>query len=324
MDGVTVSILVCTKNRAGPLRETMESISRAAVPRGWAVEMVVVDNGSIDSTREVVENFRFPWGRARFLCEQDGGVACARTRALHAARGEVLLWTDDDVRVPSDWIERMAAPILDGSSDALAGGVVFAPGRERSWMGPCMRAWLASTEALNPQSPGRMIGANMAFHRSLVAAVDCFDSNLGPGALGMGEETLFSYQLIEQGYRIDSAFGVQVQHAFDVARLTVAGFRRIARSMGRSEAYLAYHWHGIETGGAHWRVLDAYARLAVWKVRSWFRRPQIPGGLLEGELQALARVAYWTYLRSLKGRKRVYFPRQSTAPRSKFQTAEPV
>lgn len=311
MDGITVSILICTKNRVGALRETLESISRAHVPAGWRVETVVVDNGSTDGTPVFVRSFTFPWGKARLEVEQQRGVASARTRALKEARGEVLLWTDDDVRVPRDWIERMAAPILDGSSDVLAGGVILAPGRERPWMGPCMRAWLASSEALHPSRPGRVIGANMAFHRRVLACVDRFDPSLGPGALGMGEETLFSYQLIEKGFRIDPAFGVQVQHAFDVSRLSVCGFQKIAHAMGRSEAYLAYHWHGVDVSQASMKIADAYLRLGVWKVRGWVRRRSVPPGLLEGELQARARVAYWCHLRVLKGERRKYFPRSA-------------
>jgi glycosyltransferase involved in cell wall biosynthesis len=306
---VTVSVLICTRDRVGSLRETLESISRARVPRGWSIETVVVDNGSTDGTRDLVESFRFPWGKARFELELQKGVASARSRALKVARGEVLLWTDDDVRVPQDWIEKMASPILEGTSEVLAGGVVLAPGRERSWMGPCMRAWLASSESLNPEGPGRMIGANMAFHRSVLSVVSCFDPELGPGALGMGEETLFSYQLTERGIRIDAAFGVQVQHAFDVSRLSAAAFFQIARSMGKSEAYLAYHWHGVDVSLANWKVLDAYARWCVWKIRGWMRRATVPAGLLEGELQARARIAYWLHLRCLRGSRRKYFPR---------------
>ncbi len=322
-EAVTVSILICTKNRVGSLRETLESISRARVPRGWSVETVVVDNGSQDGTRDFVESFEFPWGRARFELESRCGVASARTRAIQAARGEVLLWTDDDVRVPRDWIEKMAAPILEGRSEVLAGGVVLAPGRERSWMGPCMRAWLASSEGLHPERPGRMIGANMAFHRSVLCAVSSFDPALGPGALGMGEETLFSFQLEESGFRIDAVAGVHVQHAFDVSRLSAGGFLQIARAMGKSEAYIAYHWHGVDVSRAAWKVLDAYARLCVWKVRGWMRRATVPAGLLEGELQAHARVAYWTYLRDLPGQARKYFPRNA-ANRTVFVSQVPV
>ena len=117
-----VSILICTKDRAAALRETLSSLARVAVPRGWKVDLLVVDNGSRDGTREVVQGARFCFGIPRVESEPVLGVASARNRALDKATGEVLLWTDDDVRLPRDWIEKMVTPIQQGRMDAVAGG----------------------------------------------------------------------------------------------------------------------------------------------------------------------------------------------------------
>jgi hypothetical protein len=300
-----VSILICTRDRAAALRDTLSSLSRVRVPSGWKVDLLVVDNGSRDGTREVVEAARFGFGRARYLVETVPGVASARNRGLDAAPGEVLLWTDDDVRLPANWIERMVEPIRQGRMDAVAGGVGLAFGRERRWMGPCLRSWFASSEGLSVERPGRMIGANMAFHRRVLTSNVRFDPVLGPGALGMGEETLFSYQIGWHGYVIGSAFDVVVDHAFDCGRLCPAGLARLACSMGRSEAYIAHHWHGVDSSAAAWRRLDARLRLAYWRGRARFQT-QVPPGLLEGELQALARVHYWQFLSEIRSSKRKY------------------
>jgi glycosyltransferase involved in cell wall biosynthesis len=300
-----VSILICTKDRAAALRETLSSLARVAVPRGWKVELLVIDNGSRDGTREVVQGARFHFGTARVESEPVLGVASARNRALDRATGEVLLWTDDDVRLPGDWIEKMVAPIQQGRMDAVAGGVCLAFGRKREWMGPCLRSWLASSEGLSEGRPGRMIGANMAFHRRVLGSKTRFDPVLGPGALGMGEETLFSYQIEKSGFVIGSAFDVVVEHAFDCGRLCPAGLAKLAYSMGRSEAYIAHHWHGVDAGSALWKRADALLRLGYWRCRAR-TQSTVPPGLLEGELQALARVHYWNFLSKLRSCKRKY------------------
>jgi glycosyltransferase involved in cell wall biosynthesis len=305
VDGMRVSILICTKDRAAALRDTLSSLARVAVPRGWKVELLVIDNGSRDGTREVVQGARFSFGIPRVESEAVLGVASARNRALDRATGDVLLWTDDDVRLPRDWIEKMVAPIQQGRMDAVAGGVCLAFGRRRDWMGPCLRSWLASSEGLSEGRPGRMIGANMAFHRRVLGSKARFDPVLGPGALGMGEETLFSYQIEKSGYVIGSAFDVMVEHAFDCGRLCPAGFAKLAYSMGRSEAYIAHHWHGVEAGGALLKRADALLRLGYWRCRARAQRT-VPPGLLEGELQALARVHYWSFLSKLRSCKRKY------------------
>ena len=300
-----VSILICTRDRAAALRETLSSLARVSVPRGWNVELLVIDNGSRDGTREVVQGARFGFGTPRVESEPVHGVASARNRAMDKATGEVLLWTDDDVRLPRDWIERMVTPIQQGRMDAVAGGVQLAFGRKREWMGRCLRSWLASSEGLSEGRPGRMIGANMAFHRRVLSSMVRFDPVLGPGALGMGEETLFSYQIEQLGFVIGSAFDVVVEHAFDCGRLCPSGFAKLACSMGRSEAYIAHHWHGVDTRGAFWKRVDALLRLAYWKCRARAQR-KVPPGLLEGELQALARVHYWSFLSEIRLCKRKY------------------
>lgn len=300
-----VSILICTKNRERALRETFESLARVLVPRCLSVEILVVDNGSSDGTRELVKGTRFSWGVPKLLEEGTPGVASARNRAMDFATGDVLLWTDDDVRLPENWIGAMVDPIRQGSVDAVAGGVRLAEGRDRSWMGPCLRSWLASSEGLNGRCPGRMIGANMAFHRRVVASGLRFDPALGPGALGMGEETLLSYQMVSRGFRIGARLDVEVRHAFDPGRLCATAMASLARSMGRSEGYIAHHWHGLGEARGSGRLLDAQLRHGYWQMRAYFQR-KAPSGLLERELQALARVHYWDYLQSLQGTPRKY------------------
>ena len=67
-----------------------------------AIEVLVVDNGSRDSTRRVVRQAKL-WGQSpRYLFEPRLGLACARNAGMAATRGEVLLWADDDVRPAAD------------------------------------------------------------------------------------------------------------------------------------------------------------------------------------------------------------------------------
>ena len=51
----------------------------------------------------------------------------ARNTGISHAQGEIIMATDDDVRVPVNWIEGMCDPIIQGRSDATAGGIVYPP-----------------------------------------------------------------------------------------------------------------------------------------------------------------------------------------------------
>jgi glycosyltransferase involved in cell wall biosynthesis len=258
-----ISIIICTRNRAESLRQTLESVGKVSVPEGWNAELLVVDNGSTDHTNAVVNAARSSNVKVRHVNEPLPGLSNARNAGLREARGEIILFTDDDVRIPANWIEGMSRPMLNGSADAVCGGVVF-PGEIEALLSqpPFLyrRSWFASTEALDPNKPGQMVGANMAFHRRVLERIPKFDVELGAGALGFGEESLFSYQLLAAGYKLIGVFDVPVEHHFDCSRLTREGMLDMARKTGRTYAFLDYHWNHLKL---RWVVLE----LVLWRLR---------------------------------------------------------
>lgn len=245
MMNTTVSIIICTRNRAEFLRPTLQSIGQMTVPAGCGVELLVIDNGSTDHTWDVVKETGISKFPVRYVSEPRVGKCHAYNTGLAKAVGEVLLFTDDDVRVPASWIEGMCGPIWQGGADAVAGGVMFPVHIQRQLEASVFRnrrGWVASSHYLDPYCPGQMIGANMAVHRRVLEKVSGFDIELGPGALGSFEETLFSFQLLAAGYRLVGALDVAVEHHFDTRRLTAACALATARMMGRSHAFMFHHW----------------------------------------------------------------------------------
>jgi glycosyltransferase involved in cell wall biosynthesis len=284
-DGIAVSIIICTRNRAAALRETLAALGRTARPPDLAAELLVVDNASTDGTRELV---RPP---ALYLHEPQPGVARARNTGLAAARGDVLLFLDDDTRPPAEWLEPMCRPILAGRADAVAGGVALAPHLRRPWMRPLHLTWLAATDYIDPAAPQEMVSANMALGRRVLARVPGFDPALGPGALGQGEDALFSWQLLRAGFRIAGALETRVEHHFEPARLSRASFRETARRRGRTLAYQRHHWEHLELPDARRRVWRRRARLALLRVRA-FRECLPREGMPEWEMRAIEDIAF--------------------------------
>ena len=241
----TVSIILCTLNRSQHLRPTLASIACCDVPPDLPCELLVVDNGSTDQTREVAESAGLNNMPLRYLREPIRGKSRAYNTAFSHAKGSIFISTDDDVRVPTHWIEGMARPISDGRADAVAGGVIFPPHYAAPMSLPAVQhrlAWFASTGGINPHTPERMVGANMAFGRHVLEAVSGFNLELGPGAMGFCEETLFSYQLLDCGYRIVSAFDAAVEHHFDLSRLNRKSLLALAAGLGRCDGYMEWHW----------------------------------------------------------------------------------
>jgi hypothetical protein len=151
------------------------------------------------------------------------------------------------------------------------------------------RSWLASTEFLDPTAPEEMVGANMAFSRHVLERVPEFDVELGPGARGFSDESLFSWQLRRAGYRLAPAFHVIVEHHVDPGRLSRASFETMARNRGRCEAYLRHHWEhdGWPHPRLHWTL--SVARLWATRVVRWRDTVQ-PEGMAEWEMYLLRHI----------------------------------
>lgn len=259
-----VSIIICTRNRGQDLRQTLAALADICVPDAMPAEMIVVDNASTDDTALVVRECRLPNMPVRCVYAGTPGKGHAYNAGMAAARGRVLLFTDDDVRPPQGWIAGMCGPILRGDTDAVAGGVVLAPHLAPGWMTATHRGRLAETGVPHTDAPPkRMTGANMAFGRHVLARVPAFDTELGPGALGFADETLFSRQLLAAGYRLASAYDVAVEHHFDPSRLGYASLLKMAQGHERSNAYVAWHWEHQEYKAVHARVLLRQIRLAL-------------------------------------------------------------
>ena len=237
-----ISIILCSHNRVNALQKTLKSLSAVNFPNDYTIELLLIDNASDDNTYEVMQNFDIPGIQIRVLQAFPKGLSVARNRGVEASHGDIVLFTDDDVRFPKDWISGMTDPIVTGKADAVAGGVYLNSDILKSWLTVTHRSLLASTEELNRVNPERLVGANMAIAKSVFNTIPEFDSELGAGELGAGEETLFSLQMRQANFRITSAFETAVMHCPDSNRVSGEWFRRAAQTFGRSDAYISYHW----------------------------------------------------------------------------------
>lgn len=116
--GITVGII--TRNRAADLPGALASLLRQSRP---ADEVVVVDNGSTDSTRAVVESFqtRLP---LRYVYLEQPGIPEARNRVIEMATHEIIAFTDDDAACDAEWLASIERGFLRADNVGIVGGWV--------------------------------------------------------------------------------------------------------------------------------------------------------------------------------------------------------
>ncbi len=273
--GNAISIIICTRNKADSLRETLRALSTVNIPAGLSAEVIVADNGSTDHTPQVAEAFAASQQKllVRHILIPTPGQSRARNAGIATANGDIILFTDDDVRPPSNWVEGMCRPILDGKADATTSTTIVAEHLRRPWMGPLHLGYLAAPPPA-PEGPlseaWRFIGASMAFSRRVLEKVPGFHTRLGPGALGFADDSLFGMQISRAGFRIWNVRDCEPVHHFEPTRLSRAAFLRRARGQGLSWGYIAHHWmhedHSWAELAKQWlRLQHARATVAtVW------------------------------------------------------------
>ncbi|MEM9800499.1 MAG: glycosyltransferase [Planctomycetota bacterium] len=114
-----LTVLVCTYERLQTLERCLASFeSQTAAGR---YEIVVVNDGSTDGTREWLDEWR-PSAPARVLHQENGGLAAARNAGLRVARGRIVLFVNDDTIAAPDLVEQhLAAHAEHGPGRAVLG-----------------------------------------------------------------------------------------------------------------------------------------------------------------------------------------------------------
>ena len=213
-------------------------------------EVLVVDNGSTDRTREIVA--RFP---VRLLQEPTRGPARARNRAIESAQGDVVAFTDADCLPSTGWLRELVKPFAQPDVGGVAGEILPFPPRT-----PAER-YAARIRHLSPQRYLRRpvfpfaVTANLAFRRAVFGRVGLLD----PLAPRGGESTDFCTRFFRgTGQRLELAPRAVVLHRH---RSSAGALFRQNWSYGRAHAYL-YRKYRDELPWGREQRLQVYGDLA--------------------------------------------------------------
>jgi glucosyl-dolichyl phosphate glucuronosyltransferase len=208
MLAMDVSIIIPTFNNAAMLATTLSAFEHVDFPR--ETELIVVDNNSTDNTRKTVESFsdRLP---AKYAFEPNQGISAAKNLGLRIAVGELLIFTDDDVRPDPIWIRTYLSAYNRDTKGIFWGGPVVSqfegsvPSQRLLRFAPpsvCGLTYGGIQRALTANE--WFISANWACTREALSLVGLFDETIGlhPNApiVLVGEETELQRRLKAAGY----------------------------------------------------------------------------------------------------------------------------
>jgi glycosyltransferase involved in cell wall biosynthesis len=195
-----VSVVVPTRNRAAKLRVCLRGLLTQDYPAD-RYEVVVVDDGSADNTRAVVDlaggGDAHP--RVRYVHQPHRGVSAARNAGARAAAGDPVAFTDDDTEAPPSWLRALVEGVGRHPEAEGFGGPVWLRCEGRAPR-TCGRERLASELDLGPSdlATPHVLGANLAARRSALRLGGGFDERIVIG----GEDAEWTTRLQRAGGRV--------------------------------------------------------------------------------------------------------------------------
>lgn len=243
-----ITVLIATHNRAAMLTNTLSAmmqVNRAAL----AVEWVIADNNSTDTTRRVIREFEKQMP-LRYVFESRAGKNCALNRALSEAElGKIVVFTDDDVVPDPEWLQAIAGAVKRHPSVDVFGGRI-----DPMWPGHSIPSWAMSRMALDigfcAHDHGDRdllypagtypFGANLWLRRSVFEDGRRYNERIGPRPTNriMGSETSLLQQLESEGYVMMYVPSARVGHRIQPCEMSVKALLRRAYRHGRSRPYL--------------------------------------------------------------------------------------
>ena len=196
-----VSVIVPVYNDPTGIRQCLEALCDQTYPAD-RYEVVVVDNGSTDTTRDIIREF----DDVELLIEDEiQGSYAARNRGIRNARGQVLAFTDADCTPEPDWIAAGVDTLERKSADLVGGRVVF----EFTAAKTAAERFDASVNMRNDQSvkKGAAKTANVFVRQKVVDDIGEFPSHLPSGG-----DVHWTESATDAGYKLVYGEDVVVNH----------------------------------------------------------------------------------------------------------------
>ncbi len=274
-----VSVVICAYNAERTMRPCLESLRTIDYPN---YEVVIVDDGSRDSTAEIAMDFP----EYRLIRQPNKGLSIARNVGMQAARGEIIAYTDSDCVVDPHWLTLMVRTMTGSNFDGC-GGPNYAPHEE---------GWVAGAVAASPGAPCHVLvgddkaehlaGCNMMFRKSALLAIGGFDAQF----TAAGDDVDICWRLIDAGYSVGFCPAAFVWH---FRRNTVKAYYGQQRGYGKAEAmlFLKYPERFNSLGQIRWRgTIPGLARTIPGGAQNrigWVRRRKDLQRVHEAQLSVL-------------------------------------
>ena len=222
-----LSVIVCSHNGGHTLPDCLEGLLHLEYPD---FEVIVVDDGSTDSTADIVQEYGF-----RLITTENLGLSNARNVGMQAASGEIIAYLDDDARPDPHWLTYLAATFLNTEHAGVGGPNITHP--SDGLMAKCVgKAPGNPTHVLLSDREAEHIpGCNMAFRKAYLEEIGAFDTRFRVA----GDDVDICWRLRQRGWSLGFSPAAVVWHH---RRNSIRAYWKQQRGYGKAEALLKEKW----------------------------------------------------------------------------------
>jgi MoaA/NifB/PqqE/SkfB family radical SAM enzyme/glycosyltransferase involved in cell wall biosynthesis len=229
-----ISIVIPTYNRKLKLKACLESLFRQDYPQD-VFEIIVIDDGSTDGTKYMVEEFSRINPNLRYFNQKRKGPAAARNLGIKNARAQIVGFTDSDCILDKDWVKAMVrAHSLDKQAAAVGGFTEVDSRNIKALVSQFLSDGAIQTPINGKTETIFFPTCNVSFKRDYLA---CGFNELFP--LPAGEDLDFFWRLFKNGGRFRYQEDIKVFHDCHPGLFS---FLKQAYMYGRGN-YLVQHMH---------------------------------------------------------------------------------
>ena len=240
-----LTAIICTYNRAKYIGPLLESIAANDLPK-TEYEILLVDNNCTDNTREVCDAFmaKYPDVTFRYVVESEQGLSAARNKGIQEAKGDIIVYIDDDALVDTHYLRDYAEWFAAHPETMACGGPIepLYETAEPDWMSPytkaLLTAWMNYGTKVREYPHGRYPGGgNAAYRASVFDQVGLFNTALGRkggNLMGSEEKDIFD-KMHEFGMQVLYLPQPVLHHIIPQTKLEKPYFNRLTIQMGISE-----------------------------------------------------------------------------------------
>jgi glycosyltransferase involved in cell wall biosynthesis len=239
---VSISVIISTRNRAVSLLRILSSLFTAQNVSVADWEVIVADNGSTDDTSGVCRMFkeRYP-SHFEFFYENRGGKSSALNKSIQLCRGELLALIDDDVLCAPDYLDAIRESFAQNGGGCVVQGRVHVDydGKLPKWFDEYFELMMCRIDLGDNicEFPGQFRGLNAVLPIEGIAKVGGFCPEMGPGAIGFGDDDELSRRLRGAHYKFIYDPRIVVRHQIASHRLKIGYVLKRNYLAGRSAAF---------------------------------------------------------------------------------------